>query len=87
MGQRVTPGTIEKVGEMPESPDISGKKTEGEFLTVSDVATSMGVSTRTVVRWAESGELPVAFRTVGQHRRFSREAVEAFIASHAPTDH
>lgn len=33
-------------------------------------ARMLGVDERTVVRWADDGHLPVAYRTPGGHRRF-----------------
>ncbi|MES9960466.1 MAG: PAS domain S-box protein [Sedimenticola sp.] len=51
---------------------------EPEYLTPKEVADLLKVSTATVRLWAEKGELPVHFVTPGGHRRFSREAIEAF---------
>ena len=47
------------------------------FLTPTEVADMLLVSPITVRQWAQKGVLP-ARTTAGGHRRFSREAVEAF---------
>ena len=47
-----------------------------EALTVADVARIFGVTEATVRRWGDNGVLPSS-RTLGGHRRFSRNAVEA----------
>ncbi|MBU0679767.1 MAG: response regulator [Verrucomicrobia bacterium] len=46
-----------------------------ELLTASQVGEMLGVSVGTVHRWTSSGILK-ASRTIGGHRRYSREAVE-----------
>lgn len=45
-----------------------------ELMTPQEVAAAFGVNTKTVIRWTENGHL-VAVRTLGGHRRFSREQV------------
>lgn len=49
----------------------------GELLTSAQVAELLGVTPATVKRWADSGLLPCG-RTAGKHRRFERDAIEAF---------
>jgi excisionase family DNA binding protein len=49
-------------------------------LTASQAARALGVSVSTVRRWSDSGALP-GYRTPGGQRRFSREQIEAFVAS------
>ena len=49
-------------------------------LTVSEVAAELGVSENTVRRWSDAGHLH-AYRTPGGQRRFSRQAINAFIRS------
>ena len=49
-------------------------------LSVSQVASRLGVSIGTVRRWADDGYLE-GFRTPGGQRRFSREQLDAFLAS------
>jgi excisionase family DNA binding protein len=49
-------------------------------LTVSEVAAELGVSENTVRRWSDAGHLQ-AYRTPGGQRRFSRQAINAFLRS------
>jgi len=49
-------------------------------LTASQAAQALGVSVSTVRRWSDSGALG-SYRTPGGQRRFSREHIEAFVAS------
>ncbi len=51
-----------------------------EHMTVSEVAELFHVSSKTVVRWANEGKLSY-MATLGGHRRFLREHVEALVAS------
>lgn len=44
------------------------------FLTTGQVARMLGVSSRTIDRWADTGRLP-CFVTLGGHRRFEREDI------------
>ena len=48
-------------------------------LTVSQAAAELGVSENTIRRWSNAGHLE-AYRTPGGQRRFSREAIDAFMA-------
>lgn len=50
-------------------------------LTTGQVAAIFGVTTSTVKRWVDSGELP-HFRTLGGHYRFRPEDVEAIKDKH-----
>ncbi len=50
------------------------------FFTVSDVAEHLGVSTRTVRRWIEGGQL-IAHH-FGRAVRIAEEDVRAFLAAH-----
>jgi excisionase family DNA binding protein len=52
-------------------------------LTASQAARALGVSVSTVRRWSDSGALR-GYRTPGGQRRFSREQIEAFVASLEP---
>ena len=52
-------------------------------LTASQAARALGVSVSTVRRWSDSGALR-GYRTPGGQRRFSREQIDAFIASLEP---
>lgn len=49
------------------------------YLTTIQVAALLGVGPTTIKRWVAQGLLPEV-RTVGHHRRFRREDVEAFLA-------
>lgn len=49
-----------------------------DYLTVSEAARLIGVSTRTILRYQESGRLP-AHRLPSGHRRFRLADVEALI--------
>lgn len=44
-------------------------------LAIGTVASMLGVSTRTLRRWAKEGTLKPVFRTAGNHRRYDRHAV------------
>lgn len=49
-----------------------------DLLTPAEVAAMFRVDPKTVTRWANSGKL-LSLRTLGGHRRFRREDVEAAI--------
>ena len=51
-------------------------RTQHPLMTSAEVAYLFDVTTATVRRWAEAGSLTEA-RTIGGHRRFKREEVEA----------
>jgi excisionase family DNA binding protein len=46
------------------------------FLTPAEVAATLGVSPNTVTRWAREGRVPFQM-TLGGHRRFEAQVVEA----------
>lgn len=50
-----------------------------DLLTPAEVARLFGVSAQTITRWTREGRLECEV-TLGGHRRFRREAVEAFKA-------
>lgn len=52
------------------------KRRRENELTTKQAAGLLGVSSATIKRWADAGALPVV-RTIGGHRRFARNAVEA----------
>jgi excisionase family DNA binding protein len=58
-----------------------GRAAVGAWQTVADVADHLGVSTRTVLRWVERGELK-ALRLPGGRLRISQTAYNAWIAAH-----
>ena len=47
-------------------------------MTSTEAAALLGASPTSVKRWADSGLLPCV-KTAGNHRRFTREALEAFV--------
>lgn len=49
-----------------------------DVYTTREAARRLGVSLRTVQLWVESGTLP-AWKTMGGHRRISREAVDRLV--------
>jgi excisionase family DNA binding protein len=49
-----------------------------ELLTPAEVALLFRVNSKTVTRWAQAGKI-TAVRTLGGHRRFRREEVEAHL--------
>lgn len=49
-----------------------------QLMTPAEVARSWQVDPKTVARWAQVGKL-VSIRTPGDHRRYSREQVEALM--------
>jgi excisionase family DNA binding protein len=44
-------------------------------MTSGEAARFLGVSARTVTRWADKGQLPYIV-TLGGHRRFARSVIE-----------
>ena len=53
----------------------------GRLYSTAEVAGELSVDNSTVRRWVDSGKL-ACYRTLGGHRRFAREQVEAFITKH-----
>lgn len=53
-----------------DTPCVGGRRA-GDML---------GVDERTILRWAEDGSLPVAYRTRGGHRRYRVGDVERLAA-------
>jgi excisionase family DNA binding protein len=64
------------------TPPPPGRR--AEFLTPTQVADRLLVAAVTVRLWASKGMLP-SVTTLGGHRRFLAEDVEAFAAQHQPT--
>jgi excisionase family DNA binding protein len=48
------------------------------LMTPQEVAAALGISERTMRRWAETGRLG-CIRTVGGHRRYFRQQVELLV--------
>lgn len=59
---------------MPERTDYS----DTEWLTKSQAATLCGVSISTILRYEKAGAI-TSVRTLGNHRRFSRDEVKALV--------
>ncbi len=51
-----------------------------DLLTPAEVALLFRVNPKTVTRWARAGKIS-AIRTLGGHRRFRREEIEAVLRS------
>jgi excisionase family DNA binding protein len=48
------------------------------YITTGEVARMLGVSPKTVARWAKEGRLPHLV-TLGGHRRFPADAIRALV--------
>jgi excisionase family DNA binding protein len=59
---------------------VEGVPAEGTYLTPGQVARLLGVSPKTIYRWATEGRLPFAV-TLGGHRRFRVEDIAAVAAA------
>lgn len=55
----------------------------GEWLSLQEASTRMGVATSTLRRWGDEGRVPMK-RTLGGHRRFDATAVERLTVGVAP---
>ncbi len=53
---------------------------DASYLTPGQVARILGVSPKTVNRWSNDGRIPCAV-TLGGHRRFRADVVQAVAAS------
>jgi excisionase family DNA binding protein len=60
-------------------------RSASEYLTRAEVAELLGVSANTVARWAREGRIP-CHRTLGGHRRFSRQVVDDLMRRMKPND-
>jgi excisionase family DNA binding protein len=56
-------------------PRQAGAKRDDEYLTTGEAAQLLGVSPKTVSRWADQGRI-VYLVTIGGHRRFARSVIE-----------
>ena len=56
-----------------------------DLLTPGEVATLFRVNPKTVTRWAQTGKISTV-RTLGGHRRFRRNEVEARLAREQSVD-
>lgn len=57
----------------------------GECVGSRRAGVILGVDERTIVRWADDGDLEVAYRTRGGHRRFRVAYLEALAKVDAET--
>lgn len=57
--------------------------TRSEWMSIHEAATLMGVSSATLRRWSDAGEIR-AFTTPGGHRRFSRTAIADLLPADTP---
>ena len=53
-----------------------GHASRSGYMTATEVAAILHVTPKTVSRWAKEGKLPY-MRTLGGHRRFPADAIEA----------
>ena len=66
---------------MVDKPHMNSETESRQLgLTTSQAARELGVSLSTVRRWSDLGYLR-SYRTPGGQRRFSREQIDAFLAS------
>jgi excisionase family DNA binding protein len=49
-----------------------------EYLTPREAGQMLGVTAKTVVRWAAEGRIP-SMVTLGGHRRFKRQEIEDLV--------
>jgi excisionase family DNA binding protein len=75
------PRTDAKARTRPETPLAAEPDRRSEYLTPIEVANRLLVKAVTVRLWASKGLLP-SVTTLGGHRRFRVEDVEAFVAQH-----
>ena len=59
---------------------MAGVPIDGAYLTPGQVARMLGVSPKTVNRWANERRIPCAM-TLGGHRRFRADLIRAVAAS------
>ncbi len=52
---------------------------DSTYLYAGEVANLLGVSPKTIARWARQGRLPYQ-RTLGGHRRYPEAAIRALLA-------
>ena len=57
-----------------------GEKAQATYLSAGEAAAILGVSPKTVNRWANEGKVPCA-KTLGGHRRFRVDVIEAVAQS------
>jgi excisionase family DNA binding protein len=62
--------------KMYEGVERMGHASRSGYMTATEVAAILHVTPKTVSRWAKEGKLPY-MRTLGGHRRFPADAIEA----------
>jgi excisionase family DNA binding protein len=77
-----------------DSARPSQETAQDEWLSLQEASELLGVATSTLRRWGDIGKVPMK-RTIGGHRRFSREAIArlssatphevALVQTHQPT--
>jgi excisionase family DNA binding protein len=91
-------GSVKRVGRQDSRPEASARrqtagssaddaakaKSKSKFLSPNEVADRLLVAPVTVRLWASKGLLP-SVTTLGGHRRFREEDVEAFVLQHQRT--
>jgi excisionase family DNA binding protein len=60
-----------------------GQGGEGDWLTLGQAASYLGVAQSTIRKWTDQGTLP-AIKTPGGHRRYRRGDLEAFLERSRP---
>lgn len=60
--------------------ETSHHEEDAELLTSSEAARHVGVTVRTLHRWEEQGRI-TARRTLGGHRRYSRNDLNALVGA------
>jgi excisionase family DNA binding protein len=79
----IQPGFVRADTEGKKPPAIGDMMAAGErneLLTPAEVAVLFRVNPKTVTRWARAGKIS-AIRTLGGHRRFRRDEIEAVLRS------
>jgi excisionase family DNA binding protein len=64
------------------SPISSLPRGDDQWLSVHEASALLGVSLSTLRRWADAGKIPI-HRTLGGHRRFSRQELHALTTGHS----
>jgi excisionase family DNA binding protein len=67
-----------------ESAHINHHEESGDWVSLHEASTLLGVAASTLRRWGDNGRVPMK-RTLGGHRRFSRAAIDR-LAAGQPAD-
>lgn len=76
---------MERSNGMPIGGSSSLSPDDTQLLTSGEVARMFGVDPKTVARWADAGKLE-ALRTLGGHRRYRHDDVQALLVDGRGTD-